>query len=358
MTDRPTALLDGDGHVIEWDRELLEYLDAPYRSSPIMLSSPFFPTLDGHNRAAIQARLGTHESYEINAQSWLEFLDAGGLECTVLYPTAGLSYGLIQDPEWAVALAQGYNNWLHDRYCRVSPRLRGMALIPLQDVPAAVRELRRAITELHLAGVVLPAHGGDLGVRRPLGHADYWPIYEEAERLNCPIGVHGAVSQGLGFDYFTHLMEAMTLHHPVAQMMQLTSMVFEGVFERFPRLRVAYLEAGGGWVPYLMDRLDRQYEVYGRDRYRRTGEVLRKRPSEYVKSGQVYFSCEGDEESMVYAIERLGSRAFLFASDFPHEANLKHFQHEVAELQARADLSDAAKQDIFHDSFCRFYERT
>lgn len=347
---------DADGHVIEWDRELQEYLDEPYCHSEVLRSGPFFPTLDGHNRQAIMARLGVHKRYDINAQTWLTFLDTAGLECTVLYPTAGLSFGLIQDPDWAVALARGYNNWLHERYYRVSPRLRGVALLPLQDVSEAVRELRRAVTELHMAGVVLPANGGDLGVRKPLGHRDYWPIYEEAERLNCPIGIHGAPSQGLGFDFFTHLMEAMTLHHPFAQMIQLTSMVFEGVFERFPKLRVACLEAGAGWVPYLMDRMDRQYEIYGRDRYRRTGEVLTKPPSAYVRDGHVYFSCEGDEASIGYAIERLGSRVFLFASDFPHEANMEHCRHEMDELLEREDLSDEAKRDIMYDNFARFYQ--
>lgn len=350
-------ILDGDGHVIEQDQVLYEYLEAPYRRGRAVLGYPFFPTLDGHQRGAIAARLGLHETLDIDAPAWLRFLDAVGIESTVLYPTAGLSYGLIQDPEWAIALARAYNDWLHDRFYRVSPRLRGVALIPLQDVDEAVRELRRAITELQMVGAVLPATGGDLGVRKPLGHRDFWPVYEEAVRLNCPLAVHGAPSQGLGFDFFTHLMEAMALEHPFAQMIQLTSMVCEGVFERFPALRVAYLEAGTGWVPYLLDRLDRQFEIYGTDKYRRSGQVLTKPPSAYVTSGQLYFTCEADEASASYALQRLGDRVFMFASDFPHETNLERAKREVAEMLDAPDFSDEAKANILCHNVRRFYQR-
>mgnify|MGYP000675571583 FL=1 len=87
-------ILDGDGHVIEWDRELLEYLEEPYRGE-FMTAFPFFPTLDGYHRGAIMARLGIHRDYNIGAQTWLNFLDEVGIESTVLYPTAGLAFGLM-----------------------------------------------------------------------------------------------------------------------------------------------------------------------------------------------------------------------------------------------------------------------
>jgi len=125
------SILDGDGHVIELDQELFEFLEEPYRGNVGMLAFPFFPTLDGYQRGAIMARLGIHRDYRINAQTWIDFLDEVGIESTVLYPTAGLAFGLIQDPEWAVVLARAYNNWFYERYYRVSPRLRGVALIPL-----------------------------------------------------------------------------------------------------------------------------------------------------------------------------------------------------------------------------------
>jgi predicted TIM-barrel fold metal-dependent hydrolase len=240
MTPNRT-ILDADGHIIERDAELFEYLEPPYAGNETLLGFPFFPTLDGYQRGAIMSRLGIHKEYTINPKVWLDFLDGVGIETTVLYPTAGLTFGIIQDPAWAGALARAYNNWFHDRFFRVSRRLRAVALIPMQDVPEAVTELRRAVTELGMVGVVLTANNAELGVRQPLGHPSFWPIYEEAERLDVPLAVHGAPSFNLGINFFTRFALTHALEHPLAQMIQLTSMVMEGVFERFPRLRVAYL---------------------------------------------------------------------------------------------------------------------
>jgi predicted TIM-barrel fold metal-dependent hydrolase len=356
MARHGQTILDGDGHLIESDREIFEYLEGRYRGKSPLLHFSFFPTLDGWHRGVIVTRLGIHKEYP-DAQAWLRFLDDVGIQSTVLYPTAGLSHGLIQDPDWAVALARAYNDWLHDRYYRVDRRLRGVALVPLQDVGEAVKELRRAITELHMVGAVLPANGGDVGVRKPLGHPDFWPVYEEAERLNCPIAIHGAPSQGIGIDFYTRFAQTQSMEHPLAQMIQLTSMVYDGVFERFPRLRVAFLEAGAGWVPYMMDRLDRSYEAWVGAEYKEFGEWVKRRPSEYIASGRIFFSCEGSEESLGYAIQRIGDQVLLYASDFPHETNAERAKHELVELLEREDLSEQTKTNILCDNIQRFYQR-
>lgn len=351
-------VVDGDGHVIERDAELFEFLDAPYRGNSALLGYPFFPTLDGWQRGAILARNEIFKSYDITAQTWLDFLDRVGIENTVLYPTAGLAMGVVQDPEWAVVLARAYNNWLHERYYRVDARLRGVAVVPLQDVSAAIAEMRRAVEELHLVGVVVSANGAEMGLRKPLGDPSYWPFYEAAERLNCPIAIHGAVSMNLGLAAFRGFAGVQSLEHPVAQMIQLTSMVLEGVFERFPRLRVAYLEAGVGWVPYMMDRLDRSYHAWASMQRREFSDLVQRPPSEYIASGNLFFSCEGGEPSMGYAIERLGSEAILFASDFPHETNAERARHEIDELWERADLAEEHRRNILGGvGVRRFYQQ-
>jgi predicted TIM-barrel fold metal-dependent hydrolase len=204
---------------------------------------------------------------------------------------------------------------------------------------------------------VLPANGGDLGLRKPLGDPEFWPLYEEAERLNCPIAIHGAPSQGIGINFFTRFAQTQSLEHPIAQMIQLTSMVFEGVFERFPTLRVAFLEAGAGWVPYMMDRLDRSYDAWSGAEYKEFGEWVKKRPSEYIASGNVYFSSEGSEESMAYAIQRIGDQVMLYASDYPHETNVERAKHEIEELLEREDFSEQTKQNILCENVQRFYQR-
>src|SRR3954466_15730445 len=103
------GMLDADGHLGERDEELFEYMEAPYKGNNTLLGFPFFPTLDGYNRGAILARLGIHKGYTINTKHLLQFLDSRGIESTVLYPTAGLAFRMIQDPNSAVPLARAYN---------------------------------------------------------------------------------------------------------------------------------------------------------------------------------------------------------------------------------------------------------
>ncbi len=204
-----------------------------------------------------------------------------------------------------------------------------MALVPLQDVPEAVRELRRAVTELGAVDTVLPANSADVGVRKALGHPDFWPIYEEAERLDVPVATHGGPSLNLGLNSFNYLAMTVALEHPIAQMIQITSFVFEGVFDRFKTLRVGFLEAGTGWVPYMIDRLDRFF-CMNRNGHREYSAHAKSSPSVIFASGRLYFSCEGGEPSLRNLVDRMGHKTLLFASDFPHETNIERARPRCA----------------------------
>ena len=90
---------------------------------------------------------------------WNRFLDNSGIGQTVLYPTAGLAVGRIIAPEWAVVACSAYNQWLYEKSLKKNSRLKGIALIPCQDIDAAVKELRRAVKELNMLGGMLPSNG-------------------------------------------------------------------------------------------------------------------------------------------------------------------------------------------------------
>ncbi len=107
----------------------------------------------------------------------------------------------------------------------------------------------------------------------------------------CLLGVHGAPSRGFGFDFFEDQGQVHALEHPFPLMIQFTSIICDGVLERFPKLKIAFLEAGCGWLPYMMDRLDYEYETRGA----RSFPNMKKKPSDYVKDCPVYVSCEPEE---------------------------------------------------------------
>ncbi|MBI3767585.1 MAG: amidohydrolase [Deltaproteobacteria bacterium] len=343
-----TEAIDSDGHIYESDSEIFEHLEGCYAGRRTVLGFPFWPTLDGFQRGAIHARLGIHESFQVDAGTWLDFLDATGIESTVLYPTAGLATGLIRDPDWAVAVTRAYNDWLAARYLARSPRLRGVALLPLQDPLEAARELRRAVRERGMVGGVL----APIGLERTLGHADFDPVYAEAERLDCPLAVHGGPAVGLGLDRLEPFAQVHTLSHPFAQMIQMTSILMGGVLDRFPRLRIAFLEAGVSWVPFLVDRMDRSYE--GRMYPEYTGGCAR-RPSEYLMNGNVFFSCESGERLLAHVAELTGGERLLFASDFPHEVNLERCRREIAAFASHAELSEQQRIAVLAGNARRFY---
>lgn len=344
----PFEIFDADGHVYEKDEEVFEHLDGQYAAKHTLLGFPLWPTLDGYHRGAIHARLDVHRVLESSARIWIDFLDRAEIAQTVLYPTAGLTCGLIRDLDWAVALSRAYNNWLFERYLEASPRLLGMALLPLQDPNEAANELRRAVTALGMLGGVLTP----IGLRKPLGHADYDPVYREAARLNCALAVHAGPSQGLGLDIFDHFAQMHTLSHPYAQMIQATSIIMSGVLDRFPTLHIAFLEAGASWVPFLMHRMDRSYE--GRKHPELIGGVAR-RPATYVKGGNVYFSAEPSEEVLPQVAQMIGTETLLFTSDFPHEANLSICREEIGAILRRADLTDELKANLLAGNARRFY---
>jgi len=339
----PKGYVDSDGHVMENERELNEFIEAPFNQRYLPYRQ-LLPTLDGfHTPNGLRREPGTFDP-TVGPEKWLEFLKRTGTDYTVLYPTQGLSYGHVVFPNWALGYARAYNNWLHAKYLKFSSGLKGVALIPMQDVPSAVAELRRAVKELGMVGAMVPSNG----LNKHVAAKDYWPIYEEAERLDCVIAVHGGSYINLGFNTFTVFPATRSLGMPVPLAIAMTGMIVDGVFDAFPKLRVGFLEGGTAWIPLVIDRLDRELE-YG-------GLSLKKKPEEYFRSGRVFVGCEGNEKALAYAIERVGPEPFMFASDFPHEIPLDHCMREINEILERGDIKNEHKAMILGENARRFYQ--
>jgi predicted TIM-barrel fold metal-dependent hydrolase len=116
--------------------------------------------------------------------------------------------------------------------------------------------------------------------------------------------------------------------------------MFSGVLGKFPELKIAFLEAGCGWVPYLMSKMEP-----------RMGELLR--PSKLIERGQIYFQC-GEEMTTSRDLELLGDDCLFWASDFPHEG-IVDMAKAVNEFLDRKDITDAAKHKISYENPKRLY---
>ena len=341
---RPFPVIDADGHVLEKDRELREFLAPEYRAIKGKREYPLF-AWDGWARGALSPHQREHPSVEL----WLRFLDATEIQLTVLYPNEGLNIGLQRDRDWAVALARSYNDWLHHEFLTASPRFQGVALLAPQDPHASASELERAVKDLGMIAGMLP---GVMSPMRGLGLPEFDPIYRAAERLDIPLAVHSGPAVELGLDHMQSFAGVYPLSHPFAQMQQLTSMMIHGVFEKFPALRVAYLESGCGWVPYLADRLDESWE----HRRSRWPHATKRSPSEIMCGGNLFYACEREERTLPTVSELIGPDQLLWASDFPHERPWDEFAGDIDTLLNRDDLPKSLAQKILFENPRRFYK--
>lgn len=330
--------IDADGHIRDGDALLRKYMESPY-SERIFLGTG--APRDGWDNSMG----GTLGKRDVDVHVWLEALEAGGLEQSVLYPTSNLGAGWLREPDFAVARCMAYNNLLSEEYMKVSPRFRGVALLPAQDPAEAAKELRRCVTELGMVGGVFP-EGPYL-----LGKREFDPVYEEAQRLDVPITIHGSGRvHGMIEEYmFERFVQVHSIGHSFTQMKQFTSIIFEGVPERFPNLRLGFLEAGCGWVVYLLDRMDERYRIRGAV----DAPALTKSPSEYVADGNIFISMESDERLLPVTLDILGDDIFVFASDFPHWD--AEFPENIKYMMSRTDLSDEVKSKITRENALRLY---
>jgi predicted TIM-barrel fold metal-dependent hydrolase len=254
----------------------------------------------------------------------------------VAYPSLGIAASSFEDPAFAEAFARRWNRWAA-RFADASPgrRLRAVGIVPLQDPARAVRVLDE-VGALGLVAVTVPPCLRD---GRNLDHPSLDAFWEAVASSGLPAGVHGAPGMHVpvaGADRFDNYVQVHALSFPFDQMIALTALTLGGVLERHARLRVAFLEAGVGWVPYFLERLDEHVEKRGRQ-----VPGCRRPPSEYAARGQCVFSCEPEEHGIAHAVDALGAGTVMYASDYPHWDS--DFPHTVAPIRDRPDLSVAAK---------------
>lgn len=349
------AVIDADGHVLEtagcdWER----YLEAPFKHrapqwAPFDTGGGRF-YMEGHfwpQPYPIPRKVGGVEvpalhkgrrgMYEPALR--LQHMDEDGIDVAVLFGGAvNVGASVLPDAAFAAAMCRAYNNWLYD-FCAQDPRrLKGVAAVPLQDVPAAILEMRRAVSELGFVCVAVPPnmHGKNLDA------PELDAFWAAAQALDVPIGVHmitnlwgmpGAADHRFLRQFHMHLT-AFTFELMIAS----AAMITGGVFDRFPRLRAGFLEGGCGWVPFWFDRLNEHWEVLGDQ------VVNALEPMEYLKRGNCYFGLEPGEITLRQTLDLIGNDRILFASDYWHWDAA--FPGAVKKVAERPELTATEKQRL------------
>ena len=328
-------VLDSDAHARDTDDCIRPYLDEPYRKQ----TAPFLPReIYDRNLGGTLGHSGAKQEERLAA------MDKQDIDTAVLYPTNGLGIGRAREPAYNAALCRAYNDFISD-YCKPSPRLKAVANLPVNNPAEAAKELNRAVTKLGLCGGMLAAQAHS----KNLGSPDFYPLYEEAQRLDTPIAVHAFGGDEAGSEIFDQFICLHTTGHPFPVLRQLTAMVFGGIPEKFPKLRVGYLEIGCGWLPYWMERMDEEWEKRGKIE----APLCKQKPSEYLTAGNIYYGCEPEEKMISYVANEIGSETLMYASDYPHWD--MSWPESAVILWRREDLSLETKKNILETNAKRFY---
>jgi predicted TIM-barrel fold metal-dependent hydrolase len=222
--------------------------------------------------------------------------------------------GGFQNLDLSAALCRAINDWQTTEWTGPEPRLKASINVPYENADASVAEIERWAGHPDMVQVLFLSRTVE-----PLGNRRYWPIYEAASRANLPVGIHAFGNGGVptsSTGWSSHYIEDMIGHSQSCQSM-VASMVLEGVFERFPSLRIVLIEAGFAWLPSLAWRLDRNWS-----RLRSETPHLKRLPSEYIRD-HIWLTTQPMEEPDPSAHLRdsigwIGWDRLLFATDYPH----------------------------------------
>jgi predicted TIM-barrel fold metal-dependent hydrolase len=279
-------------------------------------------------------------------------MDEEKIDTVLLYPTIGIAWeGMVRDPAIATAYCRAYNRWLVDFCSYDRRRLVPIAHICLKDPQGAVQEVKRA-REDGCAGIYLspdpPSRDG-----RQFDDPALVPFWETVQDLDMPIAFHvvarsssvldpwvNDVGNGVGAEVFSFAFLALDV------MAAFTSMMTRGMFEKYPRLRCAVLEAGSNWITAWLDRLDHKSEVM------QAFSSMKLLPSEYFKR-QCLIAAEPDESITGQIVEHLGDDYVIWASDYPHLDASFNVVRDIREKLAR--LPEASQRKVLGENALRFY---
>jgi predicted TIM-barrel fold metal-dependent hydrolase len=351
------VVVDGDGHLLEDLAQIATRMPTGYISAARRSGlADVFPPKD-HLHSSQPVHMLEKSFAQVGPDGWLEFLDKVGIVKAALYPTFALQYGFIVNPDWAIGACRAYNDWLYETYLQLDDRFIGMGLLPMQEPAAAAEELHRIVTELGMRGAMLPA----TGLASPLGSAPYWPVYEEANRLGCAISVHGGAHVRMGLDLLEVYTAVNALGHPFGQLIAFSSMLVNGVFDRYPRARFAFLEAGVTWLLLALERFARAWETHVPLDPRHLSAQLRDDESitdhigHLVAGGRIFTGCEGEEPYLPVVVRALGANPAFFSSDFPHETTEDRCRAEIDEVAENEDLSEDDRRKVLAGNALTFY---
>lgn len=302
------AVIDADAHVLETERTWDYLLESERPFAPRIVATPDLKESGGESWLIDGTLLGkarnvgadtpkaAREMEDIQAR--IAHMDELGVDVQVLYPTVFLR-PFTKRPEVELAVTRSYNRWLVDIWKKAPDRLRWVAVLPLLSMDKALAEARFA-KEQGACGIFIRGLEGD----RRLSDPYFFPLYEEAGKLDMPICVHSATGSFTVHDFF--LQESGFSKFKLAVVSSFHSLVFDAIPEKFAKTRFGFIEVSAQWVPYVMHDLAKRMEKRGR----KLGE-------NYLQKNRIYVACQTDDD-LPYVLKYSGAGQIVIGTDYGH----------------------------------------
>lgn len=361
--------IDGDSHY--WPIHMLDRVDHPGRGHVEVVPDDHNYLREGQpypGRTATYYRDGkkVHAFKEgrFNLDARYEWMDRDGFDLQVLIPeNRPLIYEC--DPELGRQLARAYNDTVAADIAE-KDRFIGCAWVYLPDVREATRELRRAVEQLGHRAVKLAGGFGNVDLDSP----ELYPFYEEVARLDVPLLVHpaGRIFDEqhshpwlVGADRYEGFPNFPTaLGFPLTYIVTISRLIFSGTLDRFPTLRFAFFEGGCGWVPFLMNHLDRHLPETAPNHaqtarlFEERGRLGRAKPSDYFD--QFYIAAVSWEPYIADIVKWWPNHNIITGSDFDHGDAIGTWPSTISRFREMAGLSDEDRVRILGGNAQRLFK--
>lgn len=298
-------------------------------------------------------------SYDMKAR--VEVLDRFGLFAQILYPNVGgfgnQNFMKVEDSDLRLACARIYNEAMAEIQADSNDRLLPMALMPWWNIDQSVDELSRA-KEMGLKGIVMCSDPDSIGL--PDLGADAWkPFWDACNDLGMVVNFHIGASE-TSFNMFGRaawdsngMRRRLALGSAalfVENSRVTSNMIYSGIFDRCPNLKIVSVESGIGWIPFVLESIDYEWEETGSQQEM----PLQKKPSEYFRDH--FWGCFWFEKvAPKHLVDVVGEDNVLFETDFPHPTCLyPDVQEYIAEISA--DWSEERKRKILQDNAAALYD--
>jgi hypothetical protein len=266
-------------------------------------------------------------------------MNSMGINMQIVFPQPMLEMGLHPEPDIATAMMFAYNRWFTETILPRETRVKTLLSLPFHDPDASLQMIEEFGETPGVVGFMISSQRHE-GVHKNV----YMRVYRELEERGLPLAFHAGPSWG---DTMTSTMNRFLAAHAMSfvtcNMTHLTNWVVNGLPERFPKLKLIWIESGLAWVPFMMQRLDHEYLMRQSD-----APLLKRLPSEYI--ADMYFTSQPLEVTIPHMLEATfkavrAETQLMYSSDWPH------WDFDVPAQIARLPfLSEQAKRNILGET--------